>query len=427
MSSAIQSGDPASPAADARLAKLIGPGLIVAATGIGAGDIVSATVGGANFGEALAWCIVLGAAFKYVLNEGVARVQLATGLTALESWAKFLPWWVRGYFGAYLVIWTIAVSAALANACGLGIATLTSGAIPQSWGSVLHALAGAALVLLGGFSAFEKIMKVLIGAMFFSAVTCAALLVGDVGGLLRGLLLPTVPEHGGAYLLSLVGGIGGTVTLLSYNYWLREERMVRPDYVSYVRRDLALGYSFTAVFGVSILTIATRAFHDSGIPITDGEAVPRMGEMIATLVGPFGFYVYAFGFWAAVFAALFGVWQSVPYIYADFYAIWRRATPNERTRMTQVTSTPYRVALAYVALVPIPLAFLGRPLFIIVTYTVVGSLFLPFLAVTLLWLNRKIAWPNKVPRNGWLETSLLVLILSLFAFIGAREIVGAFS
>ncbi|HXV60483.1 MAG TPA: Nramp family divalent metal transporter [Vicinamibacteria bacterium] len=428
MSILIESGEAPRPkAAAASLSKLVGPGLIVAATGIGAGDIVSATVGGARFGESLAWCIVLGAAFKYLLNEGVARIQLATGLTALESWARFLPWWVRAYFGAYLVVWTVAVSAALANACGLGIATLTGGFIPQSWGSVFHALAGAALVLLGGFSGFEKMMKVLIGMMFFSVVVCAALLFEDAPGLLRGLLLPGFAGGGAAYVLSLVGGIGGTVTLLSYNYWLREEKMVEPEYVGYVRRDLALGYGFTAAFGISVLMIASRAFHDAGIPITDAEAVPRMGEMLATLVGPVGFYVYAFGFWAAVFAALFGVWQSVPYIYADFYAIWKGAGPEERERLTRVTSVPYRIALAYVALTPIPLAFLGRPLFIIVTYTIVGSCFLPFLAATLLWLDRKINWPAKVPRNGRLGNALLLLLLAVFALVGFREIVTALS
>jgi Mn2+/Fe2+ NRAMP family transporter len=67
--------------AEARFGKLIGPGLIVAATGIGAGDVVSAIVGGARYGEILLWGILLGAFFKYVLNEGVARFQLATGLT----------------------------------------------------------------------------------------------------------------------------------------------------------------------------------------------------------------------------------------------------------------------------------------------------------------------------------------------------------
>ena len=81
--------------------KLAGPGLIVAATGIGSGDVVSATVAGGRYGLVLLWAIAVGAFFKFVLNEGIARWQLATGLTALEGWAEHLPGWVKAYFGLY--------------------------------------------------------------------------------------------------------------------------------------------------------------------------------------------------------------------------------------------------------------------------------------------------------------------------------------
>ena len=40
--------------------KLAGPGLVVAATGIGSGDVVSATVGGARYGVVLLWAIARG-------------------------------------------------------------------------------------------------------------------------------------------------------------------------------------------------------------------------------------------------------------------------------------------------------------------------------------------------------------------------------
>src|SRR5215210_5128868 len=90
---------PVAPARPASLSflKLAGPGLVVAATGIGSGDVVAATVGGARYGVILLWAIVVGAFFKYVLNEGIARWQLATGLTALEGWAEYLPAWVKIY------------------------------------------------------------------------------------------------------------------------------------------------------------------------------------------------------------------------------------------------------------------------------------------------------------------------------------------
>ena len=78
-----------------------------------------------------------------------------------------------------------------------------------------------------------------------------------------------------------------------------------------------------------------------------------------------------------------------------------------------------------ITLVPLPFAFTGRPIFIIITYTIVGSLFIPFLAATLLYLNNRVAWTEPVPRNHWTTNLLLVAILGLFAMVGAQEVIGA--
>jgi Mn2+/Fe2+ NRAMP family transporter len=50
----------------------------VAATGVGAGDLIAASVAGRRFGLAVLWVVVLGALCKGVLNDGIARWQLAT-------------------------------------------------------------------------------------------------------------------------------------------------------------------------------------------------------------------------------------------------------------------------------------------------------------------------------------------------------------
>src|SRR5688572_12185411 len=311
--------------------KLAGPGLIVAAAGIGSGDVVSATVGGANYGVVLLWAILVGAFFKFVLNEGIARWQLATGTTVLEGWAEHLPSWVTLYFGLYLILWTVAVSAALTNATGLGIANLTGGAISQPWGAVLHSLFGFVFVFLGGYGGFEKLMKTLVAVMGFSILICAILTFQDPAATLQGLLVPVIPPGSGRQVLSLIGGIGGSITILSYNYWMREEHIVGPRYLRYVRGDIAVAYLFTAIFGISVMLIANQAFFTERVTITDAQAVPKMAEMLSRILGPFGAYAYSIGFWAAVFASLLGVWQSVPYIYADFYSIIKKSGKAARS------------------------------------------------------------------------------------------------
>jgi hypothetical protein len=91
-------------------------------------------------------------------------------------------------------------------------------------------------------------------------------------------------------------------------------------------------------------------------------------------------------------------------------------------KATEVTSRPYRLALLYVAIAPIPLAFMNQALVIIRTYTIVGSLFVPFLAATLLYLNNfRIPANGGVRKNGALTNAVLILALVLFALVGARE------
>ena len=370
---------------------------------------------------ALLWAIVVGAFFKYVLNEGIARWQLATGSTVLEGWAEHLPPWVKFSFGVYLVVWTVALTAALTNATGLGIANLTGGRISQPWGAVLHSLFGCLFVLLGGYGGFEKLVKTLVGVMGFSILVCSGLTFQDPVGVLRGTFIPTIPAGAGLYVLSIIGGIGGSITMLSYNYWMREEEISGAEQLGYVRGDIAVAYLFTAMFGMAIMMTANQAFYTAGVTITDAQAVSKMAEMLGAIIGPFGVWAYSVGFWAAVFASLLSVWQSVPYLYADFYSIIKKLSPDERRHATMVTSAPYRFALMFVSLVPLPFAFTGRPLTVIVIYTIVGSLFVPFLAATLLYLNNRVKWSAPVPRNNWPTNALLVVILLLFAIVGFDE------
>src|SRR4029434_10441406 len=100
---------------------------VVAAAGIGASDIIAASVAGARFGVILIWAIIVGAAIKGLLAEGIARWQQGSGTTFIQGSGAHLPRWVLYLFAAYLAVWMVGVSAALANGCGLAIETLTAG------------------------------------------------------------------------------------------------------------------------------------------------------------------------------------------------------------------------------------------------------------------------------------------------------------
>lgn len=400
----------------------IGAGLIMAASGIGASDIIIATVGGATHGARLLWALALGAFLKFLLSEGLARWQLATGTTALEGWARHLPRWVLPLFLAYLAVWSVAVSGALVSGCGLAVENLSGGAVPRSWGGLAHAAVAFALIVPGRMTWFMQVMRPLIAVMFVSIIVCAALTFREPLAVARGLFIPGIPANAGTYVLSLIGGIGGSVTLLSYNYLLRDEGRVDARNLRAVRWDLAVAYLLTAVFGLSVMLIANRVFFTAGVAITDGTAVTRMAAQLGELLGPAGFYIYSLGFWAAVVASLVGVWQTVPGIFADGWALWRKLEPQAREQAVRSDGVSYRAALVFMAVASVPFALLGRPVLVVVVFTVVGSFFVPFLAATLLYLNNRVAWPAAVRHNGPATNALLWLVLLLFVAIGTLEI-----
>ena len=77
--------------------RIVGPGLVIAATGVGAGDMVTSLVAGTRFGTALIWAIALGALIKFSLVEGMGRWYMATGTTIIEGWHS-ISRWASGYF-----------------------------------------------------------------------------------------------------------------------------------------------------------------------------------------------------------------------------------------------------------------------------------------------------------------------------------------
>lgn len=404
----------------------LGPGLIMAASGIGASDVLTATVGGATYGLQLLWAVALGAFFKYVLSEGMARWQLVTGTTILEGWARHLPRWILVGFSGYVMLWSVAVSGALITGCGLAVENLTGGAVPHTWGALGHAALAFGFIYAARSRGFATAMKPLIVVMFVGIVVCAAFTFREPIGAAPGSPATIFSREGGTYVLSVIGGIGGSLTLLSYSYLLRDEGKVNVDKLPAVRRDLALGYVFTTVFGISVMLIARRAFPETGGTITGDDAVSQMASYLGDLIGPAGKWIYSVGFWAAVLASLVGVWQSVPSIAADCYSLLRRLPAAQREATAQMKSPAYRVALTFMALTSVPFAFTQRPLFVIVAFTVIGSLFIPFVAATLLYLNIRAPFPDPWRRNLPVTNAVLVLVLVLFVIVGALEIAALF-
>ena len=126
--------------------RLVGPGLVVAATGVGAADLVATLVAGANYGYALLWCAVVGCVMKIVLVEGAGRFTPGHGpKTIFEGWSS-LGRWTTWYFGPYIVVWGFVYGAAAMAGTGLPLHSLLPGARGAGLGHHLRAARSGARV-----------------------------------------------------------------------------------------------------------------------------------------------------------------------------------------------------------------------------------------------------------------------------------------
>ena len=395
----------------------IAPGILLAATGVGAGDLLSSGMAGSHVGLAVLWAALGGAALKWILSEGLARWQLATGTTLLEGWAWRLGHWIRWAFFAYLLLFTLVVGGALMTACGVAGAGILPLGSPETsrivWG-LIHSAVGLALVWFGSFALFEALMAVLIGIMFVTVLGTAVVIAPDWGSVSRGLI-PSIPPGGVGWLLAVLGGVGGTVTLLSYGYWIRERGRQGLDDVRVCRLDLALGNGVTGLFGLAVIIIGSRIKLEG-----EGAMVAlQMADQLAAAIGPAGKWIFLAGFWGAVFSSLLGVWQSIPYMFADFVEL-QHARPGERTGDLRATKA-YRGYLLFIATVPA--LFLWTSVTQIqLAYGIIGAMFLPLVALTLLILNNRTDWVGAEFRSGPLINAVLAAALLFFGYLGAGEL-----
>lgn len=404
--------------------RILGPGLVLAATSVGVGDLVSAMVAGGEYGNTFLWAIVLAAFLKYFLTEALGRWHLASGMTIIQGWNLFGKW-ATGFVTLYLILWAFIYGAAGPSVVGLAANAMVPALSPEVW-AVFHSLLALAIVWIGRYHLFETIMKTLIGAKLLVVVFIAALLRPDPGDLAAGLV-PRIPDGSVLYAVGIVGGLGGTLALASYGYWVRDKGWRSPAWIPVMRLDSGVGYVVTAIFGLSVLVIGTEFFHGTERNIGDEEGLPRLAADLGNRFGEVVEWVFLAGFWAIAFASVMGVWNGMSYLFADFLRTYRGIPDEEAERYTSERSPAYRAFLLMLTFPPIPLILLGTPVGLVIFWTTLGAIFLPFLSVTLLvLLNSSRVSEEYRSRRFSISNIVLAASVVIFLILAGQAIIGLF-
>ncbi|MFC7401453.1 Nramp family divalent metal transporter [Citricoccus sp. GCM10030269] len=406
----------------------LGPGVVAAATGVGAADLVATLTAGSRYGYMLMWAVVLGVVFKIVLVEGVGRYYLSTGKTIFQGW-RTLGVWTSWYFGIYILIWGFVYGATAMSSVALPLTALFPGVDARVF-AIITGLIGLGLVWLNRYGLIEKLMMVLIGIMFVAVLISAFLTAPNLGEILTGLI-PRIPAEGGSmfYVLGLAGGVGGTITLAAYGYWLREKGWRFPKWMKVMQYDNATAYILTGIFVIATMIMGVELLHSAGMAISAGDrGLLDIGNVLADRYGEVFSFIFLLGFFAASFSSLLGVWHGVSLMFADFWTNFRKpADTLDQDDAPTLRSKPARFYLLWLTILPMSLLFLERPIFLILMYGTLGALFMPFLAITLLVLNNQKKLVPSQFRNGWGHNVLLGITTLVFIVLGLQQLYEAVS
>ncbi len=156
----------------------------------------------------------------------------------------------------------------------------------EYWG-IACGLVGLVFVWFNKYAVFEKVMTVLVGVMFVVTVYLAFRVTPNLGDAFAGLL-PVLPDAEDSILntLGLIGGVGGTITLAAYGYWVNAKGWTGSGWMKVMRLDNRVAYITTGIFVVAMLFVGAELLHSANIAISGGDqGLIQLGDILEDRYG----------------------------------------------------------------------------------------------------------------------------------------------
>lgn len=180
----------------------------------------------------------------------------------------------------------------------------------------------------------------------------------------------------------------------------------------------------TGIFVISTLIVGAELLYSAGIAVETGdEGLLDLSRVLGERYGSWAGTVFLIGFWSAAMSSLVGVWNGVSMMFADFIGHARKLPKDDPS--VRLGGTWYKAYILWLTFPPMIMLFVGQPVWLILAYGVLGAFFMPFLAVTLLWILNTDRTPQEW-RNGMVVNVLMGICALLFAWLALTQLQSAF-
>ena len=398
----------------------LGPGLVVALTWLGAGDLVDSAVAGGNYGYTLMWAMALALFVRFVFVSIVAKYQLCNqhGESVLSGLKRVHPA-MPLFVAVVAVIFGHIYGSFLVRGLGLASEALLGFGAPFAW-SVFWVSAAAVFVFRGLYRRLEPVFYVFLAMLSMSVIGVAAWSGPDPVAAAKGVLLFEVPEQQGSYgallvIVSLIGAVGGSIANLLYPYFIQQKGWRGPRFRRVQLYDLAFGVGVLMFLNLSVWVIGAEVLHARGETIA---SLADLAKLLTIALGDLGAPIFYVGVFAAVYSSVIGMAMGFGYLVTDAVRVHRTAESVPAEPFDAGARPAYRAVVVWCLFSPLVWSLPGAPDFIFLT--LVGSaatvVVLPVLCGALWILTARSAFIGTEWRNRWWENGFLsaLFVLSIW-------------
>jgi len=398
----------------------MGPGIIVALTWLGAGDLVDSAIAGGSYGYALMWAMAIALFVRFIFVSIIAKYQLCNQhneslMSGLKRLHISLPIFIGvvalffgHFYGSYMVK---GVGESSEKLFGFGAAWI--------W-SIFWVTIAAIIIFKGALKRIEIIFYIFLILLSSSLIGVAIWTGPDPISATKGILMFDIPETSGSFgsllvITSLIGAVGGSIANLLYPYFIQQKGWNRPKYRKVQLYDLAFGTIILVVINLSIWTIGAELLFPKNISINN---LDDLGLLLTLTIGKYGEPIFFIGVFAALYSSVIGNAVGFGFLITDTVQVIKSNHTIKSEPLNVSQSKIYRFVIIWCLFSPLIWSIPNMPSFITLTLVANASavIVLPILCGSLWYITSSKFFIGSKYKNGALEhlTLIILFILSIW-------------
>jgi len=393
--------------------KSIGPGILYAATAVGASHLVQSTRAGAKYGLSLLFLILLTYIAKYPAFRFGAQYASTTGKSLLFGYSDQGKWATAIY--VVIALGTMFAAVPAVTLITAGLAKVAFGLHTGTFTIAVFILGGCTLILVaGGYHLLDRLVKILMVVLAVATLVATCLVLPKIHWSESALLLPShIHTTDVFFVVALLGMMPSSVDIsVWHSLWSvakARDSAHRPTLRESLL-DFHIGYAGAFILGVCFVLLGTALMYHSGITFESGAA-GFAAQLIAL-------YKQSLGDWsemligvvavAVMFSTVLAGLDGYPRAAVSLFNIYAR----KETEPVGKAAAPVDMAVYITALIVLVLGsifilrvFVTSLKLVIDVASTILFLFAPIIA----WLNHRVMTASSFPPEARPGRGLLAL------------------